>query len=30
MIRILNVSSGTVHVVVTLHGWFNKPAGSAN
>ncbi|MEU1677528.1 trypsin-like serine protease [Micromonospora zamorensis] len=30
VIRILNVSSGTVHVVVTLHGWFNKPAGSAN
>ncbi|WFE99468.1 trypsin-like serine protease [Micromonospora sp. WMMD964] len=28
MIRILNASSGTVHVVVTLHGWFNKPAGS--
>lgn len=25
-IRILNVSSGTVHIVVTLHGWFNKPA----
>ncbi|MDG4810255.1 hypothetical protein O7634_26175 [Micromonospora sp. WMMD1120] len=27
-IRILNVSSGTVHVVVTLHGWFNQPVGS--
>ncbi|MGY0006191.1 trypsin-like serine protease [Micromonospora sp. I033] len=24
-IRILNVSSGTVHVIVTLHGWFNAP-----
>ncbi|MEV1320784.1 trypsin-like serine protease [Micromonospora arborensis] len=25
-IGILNASSGTVHVVVTLHGWFNEPA----
>ncbi|MFG1866529.1 S1 family peptidase [Micromonospora arborensis] len=24
-IRILNVSSGTVHLVVTLHGWFSQP-----
>ncbi|MEU7570895.1 trypsin-like serine protease [Micromonospora sp. NPDC049240] len=24
-IRILNVSGGTTHVIVTLHGWFNRP-----
>ena len=30
VIRILNVSSGTVHVVVTLHGWVNPPAGATN
>ncbi|MFI2711059.1 S1 family peptidase [Micromonospora sp. NPDC018662] len=27
-VRILNVSGGTVHVIVTLHGWFNPPAGA--
>ncbi|MFI6131702.1 hypothetical protein [Micromonospora sp. NPDC051141] len=24
-IRLLNVSGGTTHVIVTLHGWFNRP-----
>ncbi|GAB3070217.1 trypsin-like serine protease [Micromonospora schwarzwaldensis] len=24
-VRVLNVSGGTVHVIVTLHGWFNRP-----
>lgn len=27
-IRILNVSGGTVRVIVTLHGWFNPPPGA--
>ncbi|WBB76289.1 trypsin-like serine protease [Micromonospora sp. WMMD1128] len=29
-VRILNVSGGTVRVIVTLHGWFNPPPGSSN
>ncbi|MET7669096.1 S1 family peptidase [Micromonospora luteifusca] len=26
VVRIVNFSGGTVHLVVTLHGWFNQPA----